>query len=176
MNTPKLVLQLVLATAFTLPLFAQEKLPPEIAALRSRYEVDLEGAAKPVRDRYVGQLETARRTAALRNDLKTANAIDAEIKRVDPQAGAVAGRDLKHQLKGTRWQWNPRLILKFEGDTATTGSWTTDVKYLGGQVTLTLRAPALLAGKKATFEFDEQMQTGPGTGFDGVAMTLTKVK
>jgi hypothetical protein len=176
MNTPKILIQILLATVLTLPGFAQEKLPPEIAALRSRYEADLENAAKPVRDRYVGQLETAKRTATLRNDLKTANAIDAEIKRVDPQAGAAAGRDLKHQLKGTRWQWNPRLILKFDGDTANAGAWSTDVKYLGGQVILTMRAPSNVAGKKATFEFDEQMQTGTGKDFDGSPMTITKVK
>lgn len=173
---PKKLPPLALVVALTGSLCAQETLPPEVATARTRFEADLEASAKPVRQRYVSQLEAFKRSATLRNDLKSAVAIDAEIKRVEPQAGAAAGHDLRRQLKGTSWQWNPRLILHFEGDTATTGIWTADVKYAGGQAILTLRPPANLAGKSAPFDFDEQMQIGSGADFDGSAHKITRIK
>ena len=52
---------------------AQESLPPEVAAARTRYETDREAAIKPVRQRYVLQLESLKKSAMVRNDLKTIN-------------------------------------------------------------------------------------------------------
>ena len=176
MHTLKHLIHLAIATASTISLSAQDVLPAEVAAARTRYEADLDASAKPIRQRYVSQLEAFKRSAMLRNDLKTAAAIDTEMKRVDPQTATVAGRDLRRQLRGTSWQWNARLILRFDGDTATAGIWTTDVKYSGDQAILTLRPPASLAGKKAIFNFDQQIQIGSGNDFDGTPHTITKIK
>jgi hypothetical protein len=62
-------------------LFAND-LPDDIQTAQSRYNNDIESAIKPIRDRYVAKLENAKKTAILRNDIKAAEAIAAEIERV----------------------------------------------------------------------------------------------
>ena len=61
------------------------KLPPELVPLKQRYERDLEIAKQQIIGRYVADLQTALRSAALKRDFPAAQAIQDEISSVSPK-------------------------------------------------------------------------------------------
>ncbi len=99
----------------------------EIQSARARYEDELEMVTKPVRDRYLATLESAKKTALLRNDTKSANEIATEIKRVavlSDLGGAKAALCgylwSNHQDK---WEFNPNGKLVQHGTGWAGKSW-----------------------------------------------------
>ncbi|MFO1485287.1 MAG: hypothetical protein U1F71_18140 [Verrucomicrobiaceae bacterium] len=80
----------------------------ELEAARERYDSALAVATKPVRDRYVQELEQMKNRALSLKDLKLAVEIDKEIALVAlaPKSAAVkTADDLQRYLGDTTWTW-----------------------------------------------------------------------
>ena len=52
---------------------------PELKALQSQYRIDVQDALRPVRERYIGQLQALIRSFTARGNLAAAVAVQAEI-------------------------------------------------------------------------------------------------
>lgn len=81
--------------------------PAEIIAAKARYETALAAVGKPVRDRYLQELQQIKSRAMASKDLDLAIAVDAEIKTFVPVAAAAApeAKAAKGTLAGTRWEY-----------------------------------------------------------------------
>jgi hypothetical protein len=89
--------------------------PAEITAAKARYETALAAAGKPVRERYLQELQQIKNRAMASKNLELAVAVDAEIKLFVPVAAAAAPKaaEAKGTLSGTRWEY-PRSGLPKE--------------------------------------------------------------
>jgi hypothetical protein len=84
---------LLTATAFGMrvgPLLADEE-PGELVQARAGYQRDVEFATRPIRDRYLGRLESLKRSLGSRGDAKGAIAVQAEIDRMKTAASDASG-------------------------------------------------------------------------------------
>lgn len=86
--------------------------PKELAALRDRYQTDVQFALKPVQSRYAVQLQALVKTLTQKGDLIGALAVLEELKKQDPQAAAAVAPGAASVLatpgaspfSGTNWQ------------------------------------------------------------------------
>lgn len=76
----------------------------EMTAARARYAAALEAAAKPVRDRFVNELQAMKARAMTAKNLELAVAIDEQLKTVGVAGAAVQG-SLRDRLTDTTWVW-----------------------------------------------------------------------
>ena len=96
-------------------------LPADVLANRARYEVEMAAALKPIRQRYIAQLESAKKAATSRGDLKGAVAIEAELKSMleyqnaDEKTAILCGSLWKNRID--TWEFFPdgRLVQRGEG-------------------------------------------------------------
>ena len=78
----------------------------ELAALRDRYQADVQFALKPVQSRYAVQLQALVKTLTQKGDLAGALAVMEELKKQDPQAATTAAPTAPgaSPFSGTNWQ------------------------------------------------------------------------
>ncbi len=97
--------------------------PPEIVAARKRYDAATALAMKPVRDRYLQELQQLKDRALSLKNLELATALDAEIKAVTP-VGAITpsdtAADWENRLIGTSWLWNKDKTITFQANGSVT--------------------------------------------------------
>lgn len=110
---------------------AQNVEPPpskELQSVRESYEASVATATKPLKDRYIQQLEQMKRGAMSSKNLRLAAELDQEIKRLSGPPAATAVKtadDLTRYLAGTTWSWgrsigsaDSRLSFKADGTCA----------------------------------------------------------
>ena len=96
----------LLTAIVTLPftLYSAGPLPPELAEARSRYDTAIIAATKPVRERYIQELQQLKTRAMANKNLDLAVAIDQELKTVGVSpVPAGSRRPLVDVVPGTRW-------------------------------------------------------------------------
>lgn len=108
------------------------KMSPELAAVKQRYETELEAATKPVRDRYAASLQSLLRATTQKGDLASAQAIQTELFGLTSKATLVgkwhfkcsAGNGEREFLKdgtgrsqdGSKWTWilhTDKVVLNY---------------------------------------------------------------
>jgi len=118
--------------------FGAEAPPPEVVWSRARYEAALAAAAKPVKDKYISELQQLKNRAMSLKNLELAVAIDQELKAIgaQPATDATAAADtiagFEHRLIGTKWTWNGTFPIEFEPNGKSTGkglTWKTTKPY-----------------------------------------------
>jgi hypothetical protein len=72
------------------PLLADEE-PGELVQARAGYQRDVEFATRPIRDRYLGRLESLKRSLGSRGEVKAALAVQLEIDRLKAAVSDAAG-------------------------------------------------------------------------------------
>ena len=77
-TTIYLLLLLALASSYAAS-DDQPKAPPELLALKQRYEKDIEGATKTIRERYIADLQRILRSTTQKGDFGGAQAIQTEL-------------------------------------------------------------------------------------------------
>ena len=152
---------------------AQEApIPPELAAARTLFQSESEAALKPVRDRYLLQLQTLKKSATPQNAIL----IESEMKKVEPANTQTPQQILKHALEGSKWAWGGGSIT-FDPSFATNEGWKATWKITGAhQATLTLCPPNQRVGASAIFVFDEKVESFTGRDFSGRPIGVTKRK
>ena len=136
--------------------------PPEILAARTRYEAALATASKPVRDKYVQELQQLKNRAMSMKNLELAVAIDQELKTMgaaaSPTSSGPAAKPLVDFLAGTTWiaqkatKWK---LIEFTSD---------------GQL---VRIPPQGKTQRSTYEAGKDADTVEFTWGDGSKATLT---
>ena len=101
-----LIVAICLSASFAL---AADTVPTELVAARTRYDAALALTTKPVREKYIQELQQLKNRALTMKNLELAVAIDQEIKTVSVASlsstkTAVAGRPLSELLPGTTWR------------------------------------------------------------------------
>ena len=79
-------------------LAADTPLPPELVAARARYDAAVAAAMKPVRDKYIAEIQQIKSRALFDKNAKLAVAIDEELK-------SMTGGSLKQALANSTWLW-----------------------------------------------------------------------
>jgi hypothetical protein len=86
----------------------------EIVSARARYEAALAAAAKPVRGKYLTELQQIKDRALAQKNLKLALAADEEIKALNASVSTPNGGSLEERLLNTTWSWNiPKFTVTF---------------------------------------------------------------
>lgn len=101
--------------------------PKELETMRTRYQADLQFAAKPIQSRYVSQLQGLMKTLTQKGDLAGALVVMEELKKLDPQAaaalapGAAAAPDaaavaapLASRIINSTWAWWGSQTITFQ--------------------------------------------------------------
>ena len=71
--------------------YAADNPPPELAAAQTRYEKALADASRPVREKYMAELQQLKNRAMTMKNLELANAIDQELKTIGAAGAASHG-------------------------------------------------------------------------------------
>jgi hypothetical protein len=133
------------------------KAPPELTALKKRYDDDIESATRSIRERYLSSLHALLRSSTLRNDLAGAVAIQNEIDAIESQGRAPAGligtwRFRTGGWSGTRTFRQDGTVVVPDSNKANPATWQADAKqvtitYAGGGID-TLDLPLKASGTK----------------------------
>ena len=84
----------------------------ELKAARSRYEASVAAATKPVRDRYILELQQLKSRAISMKNLNSALVIDQEIKSVAENA-PLTNDSVRNRLINTTWIWYQSETITF---------------------------------------------------------------
>jgi hypothetical protein len=131
-------------TLLALILAAVSGMADDLAVARKKFEADTDAAIKPVRERYIAQLEGMKKTAMTKKDLEGAVAIDREIQRVIASAPNPTTEDILcayfWEKKTDKWEFlrDGTLIQKGTGLPGKTwklseGGKVVEMYFAGGQ-------------------------------------------
>jgi hypothetical protein len=163
MKLPLIVTALIALGITAQPLLAQSELDREFTQLQEQHEKALETAAEPVNRRYQTALETLLRRATQARDLKTANKISEQLKKIVvtlPEAPTI--ESLTAFLVGTKWTWFGSETLTFLADGKarwkdSSDLWPWKVTSASHRI---ISSENVAKGRKFTITFDREMKTG----------------
>ena len=143
--------------------------PPELVAAHTRYDTAVTTAIKPIRERYVLELQQLKSRAMSLKQLDLAVAIDEEIKTLgDTNSTGTATLKARLSESDTKWTWED-----FQGGTSVI-HFTKDGKFhhpgFGGTWKVTAPKTVIIETSigKATVKFNDDFTTYQGTDFSGV--------
>ncbi len=163
---------------------AADPLPPELATIRGRYESALAAAAKPVRDKYIQELQQLKNRALTMKNLELAVAVDQEIKVVAaapdvsaPSAKSAAPDEFRKLLAGTKWKSpNGKSTLEF---TEQDMLWTDGDKPARPIAYISDKGGVVRwkwsDGKEQEIEFDSALKTIKPGGWSAVSSGMKRV-
>ena len=146
---------------------------PELKNLQSQYRIDVQDALRPVRERYIGQLQALVRSFTAKGNLPAAVAVQAEIDSVknSPSEDVGSGKRITHKEieKEVIGHWtygapNSWLGIRPDGKAyheKAVMTWT-----VNAEKSVVLTDPSQ-PGKHATLVFDSRVESFTGTDFDG---------
>ena len=117
MKTPTTTAILVLIVAASC--FGAD-IPPELATIKTRHEAAVAVATKPLRERYILELQQLKNRAMLSKNLDLANAVDTELKGIStaiPDVTQNRAEKVRAELAGSQWTVVPNkqpIVVTFE--------------------------------------------------------------
>ena len=146
---------------------------PELKALQSQYRVDSQNALRPVRERYVGQLQALIRSFTARGNVAAAVAVQAEIDAVKNSTKEDAGggkpithKEIEKEVIGHWTYGSPNSWLGIRPDGKAYHEKAVMTWTINAEKSLVLTDPAQ-PGKHATLVFDSSVNSFTGSDFDG---------
>jgi hypothetical protein len=144
--------------------------PREIAAARTHYNAAVAAATKPIRDRYLMELESIKRRAMGAKNLELAVAADEEIKALGGTSSSPAAANgaetasFQKRLTNTTWSWvHPGSTITLLPDgkavvSASTDSYLWEVTNAGKKT-----AAVKFSGRTAEFTFADDLLSAKAT-------------
>lgn len=173
-------LALVLSLAVAAGACAAGETPPEIVAARKRYEAAAALAMKPLREKYLQELQQIKNRALSLKNLDLAVAVDNEMKTVEP-AGPISRSDTvadwENRLIGTSWVWDKGKTITFQENGSVTPRF--------GMMQWKFTAPGSMEfhfenGDHGTVTFEKSLVRGTihvvGSGGKKTTQTLERVR
>jgi len=146
---------------------------PELKALQSQYRIDVQDALRPVRERYIGQLQALIRSFTARGNLAAAVAVQAEIDSVKNSPSEEVGggkrithREIEKEVIGHWTYGSPNSWLGIRPDGKAYHEKAVLTWTVNAEKSVVLTDPAR-PGQHATLLFDSRVESFTGTDFDG---------
>lgn len=153
---------------------------PELKALQSQYRVDSQNALRPVRERYIGQLQGLIRTFSAKGNIAAAVAVQAEIDSVKNSTKEDAGggkpithKEIEKEVVGHWTYGSPSSWLGIRPDGKAYHEKAVMTWAINAEKSLVLTDPGQ-PGKHATLVFDSRVESFTGSDFDGKRIAGTR--